>query len=690
LTTLWHYDESDRLTRCTVNGEPAEQWRYNERGWLEEISHLSDGHRVAIHYRRDRRGRLISERQTVHAPETNELLWQHETRHDYSDKGLANRVTPDALPAVEWLTWGSGYLAGMKFGDTPLIDFTRDRLHRETRRCFGEYELTTVRTPGGQLQRHHLNLPQLNREYIWNCGGQLVRICGQHETRDYQYSETGRLLRTRITSPRSDLEQWTFTDPAGNRTAARDKYPVLPESFPDNRISQDVDNVYHYDEHGRLTEKDERRIRPQGSLSHHYGYDNRHRLTHYRQMQQGSVLTESRYLYDPLGRRISKRVWKSQEERESLTGKACLWLNPTPEVTWYGWDGDRLTTTQTDDTRIQTVYPPGSFTPLIRTETATEALAKTHHRSLAEKLQQDAGMAFVPELVALLDNLERELNAGRVSELSRQWLAQCGLTPEQMKSQMAPAYTPARKIHLYHCDHRGLPLALIDVKGRIAWRAECDEWGNMLREDNPDNLQQLIRLPGQQYDEESGLHYNRHRYYDPGQGRYITQDPTGLAGGLNPYVYALNPVSWTDPLGLEQFLFSNADEAGLFAIKMCNADSIENNLEYGGLICKKDENYFYTGPLKGNLAGVNPYKAACPDDSKRVGVYHTHGYFSDTEGNKVLKGNDAYDSLHFSPQDKSSADFFAKGEKEYSSYLGTPESTYFKYNPKTQKVSEMK
>ncbi len=249
-----------------------------------------------------------------------------------------------------------------------------------------------------------------------------------------------------------------------------------------------------------------------------YRYDNRHRLTHYRQMQQGSVLTESRYLYDPLGRRTGKRVWKSQEERD-LNGDGYLWLNPTPEVTWYGWDGDRLTTTQTDDTRIQTVYQPGSFTPLIRTETATEALAKTHHRSLAEKLQQDAGMAFVPELVALLDNLERELNADRVSEQSRQWLAQCGLTPEQMKNQMAPAYTPARKIHLYHCDHRGLPLALIDVKGRMAWRAECDEWGNMLRENNPDNLQQLIRLPGQQYDEESGLHYNRHRYYDPGQER---------------------------------------------------------------------------------------------------------------------------------------------------------------------------
>ncbi|UCT05401.1 hypothetical protein LGS58_21885 [Escherichia coli] len=37
------------------------------------------------------------------------------------------------------------------------------------------------------------------------------------------------------------------------------------------------------------------------------------------------------------------------------------------------------------------------------------------------------------------------------------------------------------------------------------------KWGNLLNEENPHQLQQLIRLPGQQYDEESGLYYNRHR-----------------------------------------------------------------------------------------------------------------------------------------------------------------------------------
>ncbi len=60
----------------------------------------------------------------------------------------------------------------------------------------------------------------------------------------------------------------------------------------------------------------------------------------------------------------------------------------------------------------------------------------------------------------------------------------------------------------------------------------------------------FIRLPGQQYDEESGLYYNRHRYYDPLLGRYVTQDPIGLKGGWNFYQYPLNPVVNADPQGL--------------------------------------------------------------------------------------------------------------------------------------------
>ncbi|EHB41279.1 RHS repeat-associated core domain protein [Salmonella enterica subsp. enterica serovar Infantis str. SARB27] len=227
-------------------------------------------------------------------------------------------------------------------------------------------------------------------------------------------------------------------------------------------------------------------------------------------------------------------------------------------MTWYGWEGDRLTTIQTGQSRVQTVYAPGSFTPLVRIETDNAELEKTQHRSLAEKLSQEGSedgqaVQLPAALTAMLDRLEGELRRNAVSEESRAWLAGCGLTAEQMAGQLEPEYTPQRKIHLYHCDQRGLPLALITPDNTVAWRGEYDEWGNLSGEENPADLEQVIRLPGQQYDEESGLYYNRHRYYNPGQGRYITQDPIGLAGGWNFYTYPLDPVHNSDPLGLETF-----------------------------------------------------------------------------------------------------------------------------------------
>ncbi|HFI7763777.1 TPA: rhs element protein RhsC, partial [Escherichia coli] len=395
-----------------------------------------------------------------------------------------------------------------------------------------------------------------DRDYTWNDNGELIRISSPRQTRSYSYSTTGRLTGVHTTAANLDIRIPYATDPAGNRLPDPELHPDSPLSmWPDNRIARDAHYLYRYDRHGRLTEKTdlipEGVIRTDDERTHRYHYDSQHRLVHYTRTQYEEPLVESRYLYDPLGRRVAKRVWRRERD---LTG--WMSLSRKPQVTWYGWDGDRLTTIQNDRTRIQTIYQPGSFTPLIRVETATGELAKTQRRSLADTLQQSGGedggsVVFPPVLVQMLDRLESEILADRVSEESRRWLASCGLTVAQMQSQMDPVYTPARKIHLYHCDHRGLPLALISTEGTTAWYAEYDEWGNLLNEENPHQLQQLIRLPGQQYDEESGLYYNRHRYYDPLQGRYITQDPIGLKGGWNFYQYPLNPISNIDPLGLE-------------------------------------------------------------------------------------------------------------------------------------------
>ncbi len=591
LITLWHYDASDRITHRTVNGDPAEQWQYDEHGWLTTLSHTCEGHRVSVHYGYDDKGRLTGERQTVENPETGEMLWEHETGHAYSEQGLATRQEPDGLPPVEWLTYGSGYLAGMKLGGTPLVEYTRDRLHRETARSFGGagstagYEQATAYTLTGQLQSRHLNLPQLDCDYGWNDNGDLVRISGPRQTREYGYSATGRLESVRTLAPDLDIRIPYATDPAGNRLPDPELHPDSTlTAWPDNRIAEDAHYVYHYDEYGRLTEKTDRIptgvIRTDDERTHHYHYDSQHRLVFHTRIQHGEPLVESRYLYDPLGRRMAKRVWRRERD---LTG--WMSLSRKPEETWYGWDGDRLTTVQTDTTRIQTVYQPGSFAPLIRIETDNGEREKAQCRSLAEKIQQEGsedghGVVFPAELVGLLDRLEGEIRANCVSSESRQWLAQCGLTVERLAAQIEPVYLPERKIHLYHCDHRGLPLALISEDGNTAWSAEYDEWGNQLNEENPHHLHQPYRMPGQQYDKESGLYYNRHRYYDPLQGRYITPDPIGLRGGWNMYQYPLNPIQVIDPMGLDAI--ENMTSGGLiYAVSgvpgLIAANSITNS-----------------------------------------------------------------------------------------------------------------
>jgi RHS repeat-associated protein len=105
-------------------------------------------------------------------------------------------------------------------------------------------------------------------------------------------------------------------------------------------------------------------------------------------------------------------------------------------------------------------------------------------------------------------------------------------------------------LETYHNDHIGTPRELTDEMGQVVWSANYDVYGcvSQLRSDKTDNR---IRFQGQYEDGETGLHYNRFRYFDPEIGRYISKDPIGLLGGSNPYAYTTNPVGWVDPLGLQ-------------------------------------------------------------------------------------------------------------------------------------------
>ena len=106
-------------------------------------------------------------------------------------------------------------------------------------------------------------------------------------------------------------------------------------------------------------------------------------------------------------------------------------------------------------------------------------------------------------------------------------------------------------IRYFHTDQIGIPREMTDEEGNIVWRGQYSAWGKLTAEEktNP-SIHQPFRLQNQYADEETGLHYNFFRYYDAHCGRFTQQDPIGLAGGDNLYMFAPNVLGWVDYLGL--------------------------------------------------------------------------------------------------------------------------------------------
>ena len=110
--------------------------------------------------------------------------------------------------------------------------------------------------------------------------------------------------------------------------------------------------------------------------------------------------------------------------------------------------------------------------------------------------------------------------------------------------------TSAGSVYYYHNDHLATPQVMTDESGVVVWQAAYEPFGEAnvttsLVENN-------LRFPGQFFDQETGLHYNYFRTFDPSTGRYLESDPIGLDGGLNTYAYVGgNPLVGIDMYGLQ-------------------------------------------------------------------------------------------------------------------------------------------
>ena len=122
---------------------------------------------------------------------------------------------------------------------------------------------------------------------------------------------------------------------------------------------------------------------------------------------------------------------------------------------------------------------------------------------------------------------------------------------EPLAQIFANAKDGKQYLSYFHNDQIGIPKEMTDIHGNLLWYGEYTAWGCLKKDGRVyRNAHQPFRLQNQYYDEETGLHYNLMRYYEPEAGRFVNQDPIGLWGGDNLYHLAPNANTWMDPLGL--------------------------------------------------------------------------------------------------------------------------------------------
>lgn len=133
----------------------------------------------------------------------------------------------------------------------------------------------------------------------------------------------------------------------------------------------------------------------------------------------------------------------------------------------------------------------------------------------------------------------------------------------------------------------GTPIQMYDGQGNKTWNCMLDIYGKVLAVDKGTEFDCPFRFQGQYADKETGLYYNRFRYYNPYSGNYINIDPIGLKGGALVYSYVQNTNGWIDfwalaPWGVGSEAFNKWWETATKEDIEKNIKAVKKHLRGGG------------------------------------------------------------------------------------------------------------
>ena len=509
----YEYDAVNRLTdvsQFNAAGVPVRKTHYtwddsdNLKGWTDtDLTRPSGQQNTASSSTFDDDSRLTA--QTVSYPTPDGGTYTLSYGYAYSAAGYKAR-----------LTWPDGTDIGYTYsGHAELQGVT---IPGEGSISVNEYKWIApakVTLPGGTVQERTLDgLLQLEGLKVKTPGQQTVlsvantfgkvqelkgssrtdTVDGVSTTRNstHTYDDETRLTQTSIDAGSAfgtETENFTL-DAVGNRIAHSQVSGAWTYD-KNNRLLQRGTGAnatnYDYDDAGNLT-----KVTEPGGVVTQFVHDAQNRLS---EVRDGSGRLVARYGYDPMDR----RVWREQ---------------------YRARDGSALTPAK----RSYYLY-------------ADEGLVAESQQDIALAADGSVTVLGAPLLTAQYGpRPDAEFTTGMLFVKTR-----------NSNGSDTVAY--------YHHDQLGTPIQATDRGGNVVWAASYNAFGRATITTpaaTPERpiIVSVLRLPGQVEDPETGFHYNYRRYYDTSTGRYITQDPIGLAGGDNRYRYVeANPLNLTDPTG---------------------------------------------------------------------------------------------------------------------------------------------
>ena len=551
------YDAQDNLTHHEDENGARTRFEYFGQGLIAK-RHQPDGHVVEYHY--DTEERLIGV--------SNQRGETYELRRD-----AMGRVVEEVDywgQATRYVFDVSGHL---KQSIDPLgraIDFTTDKLGRIRRKRF-EHPFEAGR--------------QFEETFDFDANGNLTGCANEHVTVKRTLDAEGRLLeekqgdfvikngfdilgrRIRRETSLGNTIAYEY-DALGQPTSIRinDESPITIERDEAGQVVKEVlapglERQYQYDAEGRLKGQGVRR-EAEWLFSTQYAYDSAGNLTHRKDSQYGL----DQFRYDPLGQVVEHidpqgklKKFFQDPAGDRLTTGVKQGDGPWRREGWcegvhYRFDAAGNLVERRDERQLGDTEEPKT---LALEWDANQRLVRSRARSTFDEGQADT------ETFYGYDPLGRRIfkrTGGSDTwfgwdgnALLAEWAGHASQRAQREYLYYPHRFAPLALIdgdgsYRYHSDPNGSPTRLIRIDGQVVWSARYEAWGQarvLLNE-----IANPIRLQGQYEDDETGLHYNRCRYYDAVAGSFISVDPLRQAAGERLYTFAPNALGWIDPLGL--------------------------------------------------------------------------------------------------------------------------------------------